>query len=411
MPADLAVLGLGRLGLPAAQAATATGMRTAGFTPDPRAAADLNAGRPPAGGILTPAELRRMLAAGFTATSDPAALSRVRTALMCVRDTGAVRDAARVLGPRLRPGTLVVLESAGQPGVTEDVLRPVLQEQSGLRAGRDFHLACASARQGPGPGCGPARSARVIGGLTPACTEAAAAWYGRLADKVVRARGVAEAEAAAALEANLRHVTAALVNEMAVLCHDLGIDLWDVLRCAETRAGVTTGSAGGGAGGGHPLRPGPAAAWHTGPVDPDGRLRLVGLACEINERMPGYVAMRAATLLNEHGKSARGARILLLGVVCQPDLPAEAGAAAREIAARLLALGAELSFHDPFVPRWQVSGRPVPRAASLYEAAAAADLTLLLTHHGVYDLQGLAAKAQLLFDTRGATPAGAAHRL
>jgi UDP-N-acetyl-D-mannosaminuronate dehydrogenase len=127
--------------------------------------------------------------------------------------------------------------------------------------------------------------------------------------------------------------------------------------------------------------------------------------------MPQYVVQRAATLLNEHGKSARGARILLLGITYKPDLPDRQGSPADEIARRLMDLGAAVSYHDPHVPDWRVRELPVPRADSLYEAAAHADLTVLLQHHRTYDLQGLSVKAQLLLDTRGATPAGAAHRL
>ncbi|RKN08074.1 nucleotide sugar dehydrogenase [Streptomyces radicis] len=411
MPADLAVLGLEQLGLPAAQAATAAGVATVGFTPEHATATWLNAGRAPAGGALSAAELRRMLATGFRATSDPAVLGRVRTALICAPtppgagrapDLGALRAVTEALAAHLRPRTLVVVESAVHPGTTHDVVRPLLERGSGLRAGRDFHLACAPGRGDPG-GRAPGSAPRVIGGLTPACTEAAAAFYGRLTDKVVRAKGVAEAEAVKVLETNFRHVNTALVNEMAVLCHDVGIDLWDVVRCAETRPH-----------GPAPFRPGPGVGGHAAPMDPGGRLRLVGLAREVNERMPRYVTERAAALLNEHGKSARGARVLLLGVTHTPDvpdLPDEEATPAHEIATRLMALGAQLTYHDPLVARWRVAGHPIPRAVALYEAAADADLTLLLQPHATYDLQGLAAKAPLLLDTRGATPAGAAHRL
>ncbi|UED84579.1 nucleotide sugar dehydrogenase [Streptomyces profundus] len=409
MPADLAVLGLGPLGLPAAQAATAAGIGTVAFVPDARIAAGLNAGRPPADGSLTAPALRRMVAGGFHASSDPVVLDRVRTALICAPtppgerrtlDLSAVRAAAATLAPRLRPRTLVVLESTVPPGTTQQVVRPLLEQGSGLRAGRDFQLAHAPGRLSPGSPGGYAGTPRVIGGLTPACTEAAAAFYGRLTDKVVRARGVLEAETVKVLETNVQHVNMALINEMTVFCHELGIDLWDVVRCAETRPVAP-----------HGFRPGPGVAGLGAPVNPGNRLRLVELARELNDRMPSYVTQRATTLLNEHGKSARGARILLLGVTYRPDLPDLERGPAREIASRLLGLGAQLSFHDPFVTEWRLAGRQVPRADALYESAATADLTLLLQHHGTYDLQGLAAKAQLLFDTRGATPAGAAHRL
>ncbi|MCX5392650.1 nucleotide sugar dehydrogenase [Streptomyces sp. NBC_00094] len=413
MPADLAVIGLGHHGLPLAQAATAAGVDTIGYDTDPRPVAELAAGRSPVDGSLTAPEIRRMLAGGFRPTTNTAELGRVRTAVLCAPtplgpdralDLTAVTDAARALAARLRPHTTVLLESPVPPGTTEGLLRELLEAGSGLRAGRDFHLAYSPGRLDPGSRThGFAGTPKVIGGLTPACTESAAAFYGRLTDKVVRARGPREAETVKLLETNFRHVNIALVNEMAVLCHELGVDLWDVIRCAETKPF-----------GFQAFRPGPGVGGHGASVDTIGAhrpLRLVELAGQVNERMPQYVVQRAATLLNEHGKSARGARILLLGITYKPDLPDRQGSPADEIARRLMDLGAAVAYHDPHVPDWRVRELPVPRADSLYEAAAHADLTVLLQHHRTYDLQGLSVKAQLLLDTRGATPAGAAHRL
>ncbi|MER8042385.1 nucleotide sugar dehydrogenase [Streptomyces sp. NPDC094032] len=413
MPADLAVIGLGHHGLPLAQAATAAGVDTIGYDTDPRPVAELAAGRPPVDGSLTAAEIRRMLATGFRPATNPAELGRVRTAVVCAPtppgpdgtlDLTAVTDAARALAARLRPHTTVLLESPVPPGTTEGPFRALLEAGSGLRAGRDFHLAYSPGRLDPGSRThGFAGTPKVIGGLTPACTESAAAFYGRLTDKVVRARGPREAETVKLLETNFRHVNIALVNEMAVLCHELGVDLWDVIRCAETKPF-----------GFQAFRPGPGVGGHGVPMDTVGAhrpLRLVELAGQVNERMPQYVVQRCATLLNEHGKSARGARVLLLGITYKPDLADRQGSPADEIARRLMDLGAAVSYHDPHVPDWRVRDLPVPRADSLYEAAAHADLTILLQHHRTYDLQGLSVKAQLLLDTRGATPAGAAHRL
>ncbi|MFD5894145.1 MULTISPECIES: nucleotide sugar dehydrogenase [unclassified Streptomyces] len=420
MPADLAVIGLGHLGLPLAQAAVAAGIETIGYDTDPRPVAELAAGRTPVDGSLTPSDVRRMLSGGFRPTTDPTELGRVRTAVICAPtplgpdrtlDLSAVGEAARALAARLRPHTTVLLESPAGPGTTEGFLRTILEEGSGLRAGRDFHLAYSPGRLDPGRRThGHANTPKVIGGLTPACTESAAAFYGRLTDKVVRARGPREAETVKLLETNFRHVNIALVNEMAVLCHDLGVDLWDVIRCAETKPF-----------GFQAFRPGPGVGGHGVPMDPSylphaGRtpghpLRMVGLAQEINGRMPQYVIQRCATLLNEHGKSARGARVLLLGVTYKPDHADQESSPATEIACRLMDLGATVSYQDPYVLDWRVRDLPVPRADSLYEAAAQADLTVLLQHHRTYDLQGLAVKAQLLLDTRGASPAGAAYRL
>ncbi|GGV80277.1 nucleotide sugar dehydrogenase [Streptomyces griseoloalbus] len=402
MPADLAVIGLGPCGLPLAQAAVAAGIPTIGYRTGPET------------GSLSAAEQRRMLAQGFRTTANPAELGRVRTAVICAPaprgadgglDLGQVEAAARTLAARLRPHTTVILESPAPPGTTEGPLLRLLESGSGLRAGRDFHLAYSPSRVDPGNrDFTPANTPKVIGGLTPACTESAAAFYARITDKVVRARGPREAEAVHLLETNFRHVNIALVNEMAALCHDLGIDLWDVIRCAETKPF-----------GFQAFRPGPGVGGHSVAQDltaQTGRtLRMAELAQQVNGRMPRYVVQRAAALLNEHGKSARGARVLLLGVTYRPDLADEQGSPAHEIAIRLMELGASVSYHDPHVPSWNVLDRPVPRADSLYEAAADADLTILLQQHRTYDLQGLSVKAQLLLDTRGATPTGAAHRL
>ncbi|WP_405686665.1 nucleotide sugar dehydrogenase [Streptomyces sp. NBC_01387] len=416
MPADLAVIGLGHLGLPLAQAAVATGLETIGYDTDPRRLLQLAAGHTPVDGSLSAADIRRMLSGGFRPVTDPAELGRVRTAVICAPtplgedqalDLTPVADATRALAARLRPHTTVIVESAVYPGTTEEILRPLLEEGSGLRAGRDFHLAYSPSRLDPGNRNHPyAATPKVIGGLTPACTESAAAFYGRLSDKVVRARGPREAEMTKLLETNYRHVNIALVNEMAVLCHELGVDLWDVIRCAETKPF-----------GFQAFRPGPGVGGHGVPVDTAGPphtvrpLRMVELAQQVNDRMPQYVIQRCATLLNEHGKSARGARVLLLGVTYKPDLADQENSPAGEIARRLMDLGASVSYHDPYVPDWRIRDVPVPRADSLYEAAAGADLTVLLQQHRTYDLQGLSVKAQLLLDTRGATPAGAAHRL
>ena len=401
MPADLAVIGLGPYGLPLAQAAVAAGIATVGYRTGPEP------------GSLSPAELRRMLSGGFRTATGPAELGRVRTAVICAPtpagpdgglDLSQIETAARTLAAHLRPHTTVILESPVPPGTTEDLLRPILEEGSRLRAGRDFHLAYSPTRVDPGNrDFTPATTPKVIGGLTPACTESAAAFYSRLTDKVVRARGPREAETVQLLETNFRHVNIALVNEMAVLCHDLGVDLWDVIRCAETKPF-----------GFQAFRPGPGVGGHATPRDlsSSGRsLRMVELARQVNDQMPRYVVQRAAALLNEHGKSARAARVLLLGVTYKPDLADQQATPAQEVAVRLMELGASVSYHDPHIPSWSVLDRPVPRADSLYEAAADADLTILLQQHRTYDLQGLSVKAQLLLDTRGATPTGAAHRL
>jgi nucleotide sugar dehydrogenase len=317
-------------------------------------------------------------------------------------DLAAVRAAAGSAGRLLSPGALVVLESTTYPGTTDEVVRPILEKASGLSAGIGFHLAFSAERIDPGNGVyGIRNTPKVAGGLTPACTEAAARFYSLVCDTVVRAKSAREAEMAKLLENTYRHVNIALVNEMAIFCHELGVDLWDAIRCAATKPF-----------GFQAFWPGPGVGGHCIPIDPNYLsykvrtelsypFRFVELAQEINSRMPGYVVDRAAELLNHDAKPLNGARVLLLGVTYKKDIADQRESPARPIARKLLQRGAVLSYHDPFVDSWQVDGRDIPRAPS---PAAEADLTILLQAHSGYDLAGIAASAHLLFDTRGKIP-------
>jgi nucleotide sugar dehydrogenase len=346
---------------------------------------------------------------------DGAVIGDANTAVICVPtplsdengpDLRAVTGAARTIARHLRPGMLVVLESTTYPGTTDDVVRPVL-EDSGLVAGADFALAFSPERIDPGnPRFGPHNTPKVVGGYTPACTERAAGFYGRFVQTVVRTRGTREAETAKLLENTYRHVNIALVNEMARFCHELGIDLWDVIRAAATKPF-----------GFQAFYPGPGVGGHCIPIDPNylshnvrTRLgypfRFVELAQEINATMPAYVAHRAQNLLNADGLALRGASVLLLGVTYKADIADQRESPATPLAEQLAALGAVVSYHDPHVPRWHV-----PRTDDLEGAVAAADLVILIQPHRGYDADALARIAKRFFDTRGVTSVPEAHRL
>ncbi|MFC9969473.1 nucleotide sugar dehydrogenase [Spirillospora sp. NPDC127200] len=407
---DLVVIGLGYVGLPLVREACRAGLAVGGLDLDARVVAGLEAGRSHIDDV-TDAEVGAMLAAGFTPTADEAVLDGARTVVICVPtplseeggpDLAAVRGAARTIAARLAPGALVVLESTTYPGTTEEVLRPLLEE-SGLVAGTDFHLAFSPERIDPGnPHYGVRNTPKIVGGLTPACASAAAAFYGKIVDRVVQARGTREAEMAKLLENTYRHVNIALVNEMAVFCNELGIDLWDAIDCASTKPF-----------GFQAFRPGPGVGGHCIPIDPNYLsykvrslgypFRFVELAQEINDRMPRYVAERAQQLLNREGRALKGAKVLLLGVTYKADIADQRESPARPVARRLARLGAELSFHDPYVTDWRVDGASVPHAPDLTAALRAADLAIVLADHAAYDPAALAEHAPLLFDTRGAT--------
>ncbi|GLW71309.1 UDP-N-acetyl-D-glucosamine dehydrogenase [Kitasatospora phosalacinea] len=407
---DLVVIGLGYVGLPLARGATRAGLRVVGLDRSERVVEGLCGGRSHVDDI-SDADVAEMRAAGFAATTDAAVIADAKAVVICVPtpltehgapDLGAVNGAVESVAERLRPGTLVVLESTTYPGTTDDVVRPVL-EAGGLRAGVDFHLAFSPERIDPGnPHYGLENTPKVVGGCTPACAKAARELYERFVGEVVEAKDARTAEMAKLLENTYRHVNIALVNEMAMFCREIGVDLWDAIRCASTKP---FGFA--------PFYPGPGVGGHCIPIDPNYLsykvrslgipFRFVELAQEINQRMPLHVVQRAADLLNDRGLAVRGSKVLLIGVTYKPDIADQRESPALAVATELLRRGADLSYYDANVPAWTVDGRVVSRVTDCAEAAADADLAVLLQPHRDIDLAELADRARLLFDTRGAT--------
>jgi nucleotide sugar dehydrogenase len=305
-----------------------------------------------------------------------------------------------------------VLESTTYPGTTDDVVRPILERESGLTAGVDFHLAFSPERIDPGnEQFGPRNTPKVVGGYTREGADRAEAFYGRFIDTVVRTRGTREAETAKLLENTYRHVNIALVNEMARFCHELDIDLWDVIRAAATKPF-----------GFQAFYPGPGVGGHCIPIDPNylshnvrSKLgypfRFVELAQEINATMPAYVARRAQNLLNEAGLAVHGATVLMLGVTYKANIADQRESPATPLARHLAALGAVVTYHDPHVKDWAVPGVDVTGTDDLEGAAAAADLVILVQNHREYDADRLARIAKRFFDTRGVTTVTEAQRL
>ncbi len=299
----------------------------------------------------------------------------------------------------------MVLESTTWPGTTDEVARPIL-EASGLVAGTGFHLAFSPERIDPGnPKYGMRNTPKVVGGYTPACRDRAVAFYARFVEQVVPVSGTREAEMAKLLENTYRHVNIALVNEMAIFCDELGVDLWEAIEAAATKPF-----------GFQKFLPGPGVGGHCIPVDPSYLsytvrklgypFRFVELAQEINERMPAYVVARVQRLLNRHRKAVNGAKVLLLGVTYKPDIADERETPALPVARALLELGAELAFADPYVREWRVDGAPVPREEDLARAVAEADVTLLLQQHAAFDLSIVEDHGKLVLDTRGVLAEG-----
>jgi nucleotide sugar dehydrogenase len=408
------ILGLGYVGLPLAQQATRSGVRIVGLDASPRVVDGLTAGTSHVDD-LSDADVAAMLADGFRATTDPACIAGASAVVICVPtplseeggpDLSAVRGAGESVGDHLRPGTLVLLESTTYPGTTEEFLLPILQDRSGLKAGVDFFLAFSPERIDPGnQHYGVKNTPKVVGGMTPDCTSAATAFYTRFIDTVVEARGTREAEMAKLLENTYRHVNIAMVNEMAQFCHELGIDLWNVIDLAKSKPF-----------GFQAFYPGPGVGGHCIPIDPNylshrveqqlgHPFRFVELAQEINASMPNYVASRAQNLLNDHKMAINGASVLMLGVTYKPNIADERESPATPLAKRLKSLGAVVSYHDPHVMCWHVEG--VTRADDdLLQAVADVDLVILVQHHREYDVEALQGVSRLFLDTRGVTRHG-----
>ncbi|NNC74542.1 MAG: nucleotide sugar dehydrogenase, partial [Acidimicrobiia bacterium] len=380
---DLAVVGLGYVGLPLVVEAARSGLSVYGFDIDEAKIASLNSGKSYVEDISDD-DVVAAVDAGFVAGSDPDRLAEAGAVVIAVPtplanhlpDLSAVLAAGTQLGAVLRPGQLVVLESTTYPGTTEEDLRPLLEEQSGLTAGTDFFLAYSPERIDPGnPHWGLRNTPKLVAGVDAASTEAAVALYSKVCDEVVPLRGTREAEMAKLLENTYRHVNIALVNELAIFCRDLGVDIWDVIRGAATKPF-----------GFQAFTPGPGVGGHCIPIDPGYlsykvrelgyQFRLVELAQDINNRMPAYVVERIVSKLNDAGKALRGARIVVLGVAYKGGVSDTRESPSLHILERLLELGAEVAYVDPHVDKVEVGDQMVDRLEYSPEVGSGADIVV-----------------------------------
>lgn len=411
MNSTLVVIGQGYVGLPMALRAAEVGIVVVGLDTNAAIVDRLNAGHSHIGDVTDDA-LAAGLAGGYSASVDPTVIASADVVIVCVPtplsadggpDLRLVENAARTIGDNLTSNTLVILESTTYPGTTEEIFAPLVL-RGDFRLGTDIHIAFSPERVDPGNvQYGVRNTPKIVGGLTPDCTKAAQMFYAQFIDTVVPAKTAKEAEMAKIIENTFRHVNIALVNEMVRFCEELDIDLWDAIDCAETKPfGYMA------------FRPGPGVGGHCIPIDPSYlshrvraklgyAFRMVELAEEINHAAPLYVATRAWQALNERRIAMNGAYILLLGVTYKPNISDLRETPALALYERLTQWGANVRYHDPYVPAW----RPAPRYGSLtsvenvYKEAAAADIVILLQPHLEYDLEAVAAQSSLLLDTRG----------
>jgi UDP-N-acetyl-D-glucosamine dehydrogenase len=402
----IGIVGLGYVGLPLAVAFAEAGHEVIGLDADQRKIDSLNEGRSyiediPSSSLEPLGELLRATPRHADLASCNALIICVPTPLTSSRepDLTYLLEAATGLSQVLQPEQLVVLESTTYPGTTRDRLVPILEE-SGMSAGRDFHLAFSPERIDPGRTDYTVRTTpKLVGGLTEACTERARDLYSLICDQVVVLSSPETAELAKLLENIFRSVNIALVNELAQLCDRLGIDIWEVVDAAATKPfGFMR------------FDPGPGMGGHCLPVDPfylafkarehDFYPEFIELAGKVNQAQPAFCAERIQRALNDAGKAVNGADIMLLGVSYKAGIGDVRESPSLKIIQHLQELGGDVSYHDPHVPALRESGLS---SVDLAEGLASADLVAIVTPHPEIDYKDVVASAPLVVDFRGVT--------
>jgi UDP-N-acetyl-D-glucosamine dehydrogenase len=407
---SVGVIGLGYVGLPLAVAFAREGCEVIAVDVDARKIEAIREGRSYIEDVAS--EQLREASANIQASSRYAPLAKADAVVVCVPtpltrnrepDLGPLVDCARSLAEVLQRDQLVVLESTTYPGTTRERLAPLLEE-SGLAAGRDFHLAFSPERVDPGRTDFTLRNTpKLLGALTDACAERAEALYGVICDSVIRVSSPEAAELAKLLENIFRSVNIALVNELAMLTDRMGIDVWEVVEAAATKPyGFMR------------FEPGPGMGGHCLPVDPfylswrarefDMSTEFIELAGKVNQQMPYHCVAKAQRALNDAGLSVKGARVTVLGVSYKPGVADIRDSPALKILELLRASGAEVSYHDPHVPALTELDLS---SVALEDALADADLTLIVTAHPSVDHELVARRARLVVDLRGVTRAAA----
>jgi UDP-N-acetyl-D-glucosamine dehydrogenase len=409
---SIAVIGLGYVGLPLALGFVESGVAVTGIDASPARVEALSRGSSPIEDIPD-ARLVAALGAGFRAIApDPDAVRAADAVFVCVPtpvtttkdpDLGPVLSAAELVRAGLRAGHLVVLQSTTFPGTTTGPFRAALERDTGLRAGADFDLAFAPERVSPGD---PASSGklvpRLVGGSTPAATARAAALLRNINDTVVELSSPDAAEMAKLLENVFRNINIAFVNQLALLCERMGLDVWEVIEAAATKPF-----------GFMKFTPGPGVGGHCIPVDPyylswrarefDFTDRFIELAADVNVAMPRHVVDLAAEALNDRSRSLKGARVGVLGVAFKPDVGDAREAPAAHVLAGLRERSAEVRFHDPHIARFRDASGRTDASTPLDELLGWAELLVIVTAHRAIDWDAVYERADLILDTVNAS--------
>jgi len=411
--AVVGLVGLGYAGLPLAVAFAEAGFNVVGVDLRSDRVEALQAGRSYVGDVNDERLAPLVTANRLTASTDYSALAEADAITHCVPtpisqtkvpDTSAIAGAANALAPWLRAGQLILLESTSYPGTTETIVRPVL-ESRGFTVGQDIFLGFAPERVNPGDNYfGTRNTPKIVGGVTPECCDVGTALYETIIDRVVAVSSPMVAEMAKLLENTFRQINVAFANEMALICEQLGIDVWEVIDAAATKPF-----------GFMPFYPGPGLGGPCIPIVPHYlawklksigyETRFISLAEEINSGMPKHVVDLVADALNDEAKALRGSRVLVLGATYKPDVADTRVSPSMAVLERLLAKGADAVYHDPFVSQIPVNGRLL-ESVSLHERALReSDCVVIATNHSSYDWGWVLDHARLVVDTRNATAA------
>lgn len=407
--AHVSVIGLGYVGLPLAVEFAKAGYRVTGIDADDERVAEINAGSCPIQDVDAKTLKQVVDAGAFSATTDFAVLDNVDAISICVPtplgktkepDISYIMSVSGEIRQHLHVGQLIVLESTTYPGTTDEVLLPLLEE-SGLKLGQDFFLAFSPERIDPGnQSFQLTNTPKIIGGATPECTQVAKLLYEQIITQVVPVSSSRAAEMVKLLENTFRAVNIGLVNEVALMCNRLDLDVWEIIDAASTKPF-----------GFMPFYPGPGLGGHCIPLDPhylawklktlDYRARFIELADDINTSMPHHVVNRVTDVLNEGSKSVKGSKLLVLGVTYKPDTNDLRESPALEVIRLLQMKGGDVSFHDPYITYVEMPNLTYTELSN--SILHWADCVIITTDHSVYDYDWVVQHAKSVVDTRNAT--------
>lgn len=409
--ARIGVVGLGYVGLPFAVTFAKAGFHVTGIELDASKAEKINAGESYILDVPT-ADVKDLVDKGLLdATTDYSVVKDLQAVAICVptplRETGDpdisfIANATQWIKPYVHPALVLVLESSTYPGTTREVILPEIEGAHGCKVGEDVFLAFSPERVDPGREDWMTKNTpKVLGGITPACTEVATAWYSQALNTIVQVSSPEVAELSKLLENTFRLVNTALVNELALICNRIGVDVWEVVNAAATKPF-----------GFMKFTPGPGVGGHCIPVDPiylswkmksyNFNARFIELATEINDNMPRYVIQRVQDALNDDGKALKGSKILVLGVAYKPNINDLRESPALKIIPMLQAKGAKVEYSDPFVPKLVDKDIDLESVKDFGKAVKDADCVLLLTNHKQFDYKAIQKNASKVLDTRNA---------